>query len=393
MYGHESLLAPLVRGNIETLAPLREACSAAEIIDALATGTPPDALLPDHPLLAEVGQPHGAKIFVCYGDRVAIEVSAGEQAEKLVQEGQGLSGSEKREDASDGSVAGQTGTDKTFFTSGNSTCAHLLDIPADQALHMLVRGAVPVLVGMDEQRLLRLALLAPAHEAPQGPDTTAYSSDPRPELPLGTQTISLREWAHYLDDEDTYSALMMTALAQWHTQSRYCSRCAHPLFATHCGWARQCVYCQELEYPRQDPAVIMAVTDDDDRMLLAHNSAWAPRRVSVLAGFVDVGEAPERTVIREVWEEVRIQVDRVKAVGTQPWPFPRSLMLAYQAKVAAGTSTQIQPQPAEIEWAQWYTRAQMRYAVETGEIILPGRNTIAYGLISRWYGAPLPVAS
>lgn len=351
MYAHDSALAPLVRGTVETLSPLRPLCSLADIINALSQGAALETLLPVHPVLPAEKRPTQTKIFLAFGAKVHVEV-----------------------------------------TAALPESARLVSVDPVQAQALLKRGAIPVLLGLDENATLRLGILAEEYEAEPVADTTAYSSDPRQELSPGTHNISLREWAHYLDDDDTQSALMMTALAHWHSHNHYCSKCGHANSPTHSGWVRECSQCHSLEYPRQDPAVIMAVTDERNRILLAHNVLWAPRRVSVLAGFVDAGEAPENTVTREIWEEVSIRVDRVVPAGTQPWPFPRSLMFAYTARVAEGTDSTLCPDTDEIEWAKWYSPEDLRRETESGQIILPGRNTIAHGMIRRWYGAPLPVA-
>lgn len=133
--------------------------------------------------------------------------------------------------------------------------------------------------------------------------------------------------------------------------------------------------------------MIVAVTNERGELLLAHNALWEDKRVSVLAGFVDAGESPQRAVERELWEEVGLRVSDIAFLGSQPWPFPRSLMLGYSAKALDDT---LRPDRQEIEWAEWVSPHSLRQAVADGRMILPGVNTIAYGLISRWYGGHLP---
>src|SRR6202012_979895 len=105
-------------------------------------------------------------------------------------------------------------------------------------------------------------------------------------------------------------------------------------------------------FPRTDPAVIMLVTDPEDRALLARNAAWPGRRVSILAGFVEAGESAEQAVIREVSEEVGLAVDRVRFLGSQPWPMPQSLMLGFRAEAVGDLERHTDVD--EITEAHWY---------------------------------------
>src|SRR5260370_30282168 len=111
--------------------------------------------------------------------------------------------------------------------------------------------------------------------------------------------------------------------------------CGQPTEITHSGSVRRCTGWGAEHFPRTDPAGIMAVTDPDDRILLARNSSWPQNRASVLAGFVEPGEALERAVAREVFEEAGPTVTSVRYLGCQPWPLPRSLMLRFPASVEA----------------------------------------------------------
>ncbi|MBO3160914.1 NUDIX domain-containing protein, partial [Dermatophilus congolensis] len=127
-------------------------------------------------------------------------------------------------------------------------------------------------------------------------------------------------------------------------------------------------------------------TDVRERLLLARNVGWEVGRRSLLAGFVDAGEGASDAVVREVAEEVGVQVRDVVFVADQPWPFPGSLMLGFEAK-AVGVGLCLDA--AEIVQAQWYSREELRVAVGSGEVQLPGRLSIARRLIERWYGGPL----
>lgn len=197
----------------------------------------------------------------------------------------------------------------------------------------------------------------------------------------------------WLPDDDALVATQAAALARWHTIEKFCTRCGNPVAVTEAGWSVTCQNCGAVEYPRSDPAVIVAVTDSADRLLLLHNKAWGPKRASVLAGFVEAGECPERTVVREAKEEAALEVTDVEYVGSQPWPKPRSLMLCYTAKVAANRESKPHPDGNEIDKARFYSRTELEEAVLSGELLLPGATAVARGLIENWYGKPLPQKS
>jgi NAD+ diphosphatase len=179
-----------------------------------------------------------------------------------------------------------------------------------------------------------------------------------------------------------------SALERWHERNPYCPQCGAPTVAILAGHARRCTREGTEHHPRTDPAVIMLVTDADDRCLLGHAPAWPPRRMSTLAGFVEAGEALEHAVEREVGEEVGVAVDQISYVGSQPWPFPSSLMLAFMARA---TIRHRVPELAdgEISYARWFSRAELRAAVGDGLLLLPMRASIAFFLIQTWFGPDL----
>jgi NAD+ diphosphatase len=115
---------------------------------------------------------------------------------------------------------------------------------------------------------------------------------------------------------------------------------------------------------------------------------WPERRVSVLAGFVEAGESAEQSVAREVREETGIAVGRVTYLGSQPWPMPQSLMLGFRADAVGDTVIQVDAD--EIAEANWYSRDDLRAAIESGGLLLPPPVSIAHRIIESWYGAPLP---
>jgi NAD+ diphosphatase len=128
------------------------------------------------------------------------------------------------------------------------------------------------------------------------------------------------------------------------------------------------------------------VADADDRCLLGRQARWPEKRFSTLAGFVEPGEPLEHAVAREVHEETGIEVVDPVYAGSQPWPFPSSLMLGFFARAV---TTQIKVDEEEIEEARWLSRAELTAAVDSGELLLPGKVSIARRLIESWYGAEL----
>ena len=149
------------------------------------------------------------------------------------------------------------------------------------------------------------------------------------------------------------------------------------------GRARVCESCGETHFPRTDPAIIVAITDDQDRLLLGHHRTWKPGRYSLLAGFAEAGESLEQAVVREMAEEVRIEVRDITYAGSQPWPMPRSLMVGFWA---TATSTLPQPDGEEITAASWFSRQDLTEMVSRQEVSLPLDGSIAHRLITRWLG-------
>ncbi len=128
----------------------------------------------------------------------------------------------------------------------------------------------------------------------------------------------------------------------------------------------------------------MSVTDAEDRILLGRQAAWDPHRYSVLAGFVEPGESLEAAVAREVHEEAGLTVTEVEYLGSQPWPFPCSLMLGFRATVA--DPDRLRVDGVEINAARWFTRAELAAAIESGDVVPSGRVSIARALIEDWFG-------
>jgi len=211
--------------------------------------------------------------------------------------------------------------------------------------------------------------------------------------PLGPATgsiraTSLREVGALLSDRDAGLLTHAVALANWHDTHLRCPLDGTPTVPDAAGHSAVCPTDGSEHFPRTDPAVIMLVTDPQDRCLLARNAAWPGRRVSILAGFVDPGESAEQAVIREVAEETQIKVTNVRYVGSQPWPMPRSLMLGFRAEAPAGQAIAVDRE--EIAEAYWFSRDELLAAIKAREIALPPPVSIARQIIEQWYGGPLP---
>jgi NAD+ diphosphatase len=191
-----------------------------------------------------------------------------------------------------------------------------------------------------------------------------------------------------LGDRDAGLLTHAVALANWHATHTHCPRCGALTGLVTGGHSRLCPVDGSEHFPRTDPAVITLVTDARDRALLARNSSWPQRRVSILAGFVEPGESAEHAVAREVAEETGIAVSEIRYLGSQPWPMPQSLMLGFRAR--AGGSQLIRVDQEEIAEAHWFSRDGLRASMAAGQVRLPPPVSIAYRIIESWYGEELP---
>lgn len=236
----------------------------------------------------------------------------------------------------------------------------------------------------DDQRLV-LALGRDVGGAP----ILAVVWDREYDPPAGTAWRGLREIGAGLEDLDAEVFMTAVALARWHEHHPRCPRCGEPTVVERAGWVRRCPGDGSEHFPRTDPAVIMAITDPADRLLLGRNAMWPAGRFSVLAGFVEPGERLEAAVVREVLEEVGVRVVDVRYAGSQPWPFPASLMLGFTARAE---SAELRPDADEIVEARWVSRGELSRLVAAGDVTLPGRLSIARRLLEQWYGGPLTPA-
>jgi NAD+ diphosphatase len=196
-----------------------------------------------------------------------------------------------------------------------------------------------------------------------------------------------------LGEADTLVAAV--SLAGWLTDHRFCPFCGGLAELRQGGWSRRCTVCGREHFPRTDPAVIVAITDPArERLLLGANAAWAARTGgrmhSCFAGFVEAGESLESAIHREMLEEAGVRVQALRYRGSQPWPYPRSLMLGFEA--VAIDPDAARADGTEIVSLRWFTRDEIGEALAgRGELTLPGPASVAHRLIHDWHAdAGLP---
>ena len=192
---------------------------------------------------------------------------------------------------------------------------------------------------------------------------------PPADLPAGHRFVSLRELFGVLPESLFAVASRAAHLAQWDLAHRYCGRCAAPLALSADERARSCAACGQVYYPQISPAVIVAVRREG-RLLMARSPRFPPGMFSVVAGFVEAGESLEQCIHREIREEVGIEVANIRYFGSQPWPYPNSLMLGFTADYASG---EITVDGVEILEADWFPPENLP--------ALPGKISIARALI------------
>ncbi len=224
------------------------------------------------------------------------------------------------------------------------------------------------------------------------PDSERYFLGVDGEVPLfaaraprdlrSDQWADLRAIGASLGDLDAGLLTTAVALARWHDRHPRCSLCGSPTVLEKAGWARRCPADASEHFPRTDPAVIMLVHDGGDRCVLGRQASWPPGRYSILAGFVEPGESAEAAVAREVSEEVGLAVTRVRYAGSQPWPFPSSLMLGFSARAVGDLALHLRD--GELADALWVSRDEIR----RGDVVaLPPPVSIAYRIITDWLDA------
>lgn len=224
-------------------------------------------------------------------------------------------------------------------------------------------------------------------------DLSHHEEEHLPGLVNGATFEDLRQVGRLLADDEATILAYARGMLHWHRRQKFCSDCGSPTEPRDGGHVQACLNadCGRSHFPRTDPAVIMLVThtgaDGVDRCLLGWSTRWDFPMYSTLAGFVEPGESLEEAVAREVLEESGIRVEDVTYRGSQPWPFPASLMLGFRAR---GLNDDINVDPTEIREAKWFSRADLK---DFGEFYgetdpnrprLPRTDSISRRLINDW---------
>ena len=202
--------------------------------------------------------------------------------------------------------------------------------------------------------------------------------------------VDPRRTSHPFDDVSAQLVASALALLNWHDRAQFSPVDGSPTRPIRAGWARRNLLSGHEEFPRIDPAVICLVHDGHDRAVLARQTVWPERLFSILAGFVEAGESFESCVVREIAEEVGLDVRDVRYLGSQPWPFPRSLMVGFEA--VGDPEQPFAFRDGEIAEAAWFTREEIRIALAEGDwssastsrLMLPGTISIAREIIESW---------
>jgi NAD+ diphosphatase len=261
-----------------------------------------------------------------------------------------------------------------------------------ETLFIVARGTAQLVHTGPEPRI---AFVTRAHPALRAPDpyslvllgwykgarcVLAELDDAQPfELPAGTSFEELRPLTPLLPAEQAGLLAYARALTIWRARQRFCGVCGFKALPERAGHVIRCTNQTESHefFPRIDPAIIVLITDGE-RALLGRQAGWPAGRYSTIAGFVEPGESLEDAVLREVFEETGVVVANPRYDSSQPWPFPSSLMIGFQAQAELGSAIRIGD---ELEDARWFTRAQIR---SDGLPLVPPSHSISYRLITTW---------
>lgn len=267
----------------------------------------------------------------------------------------------------------------------DSDAARIYPVWRGRCLVRLAPARGPLI--LDRRQAAELALLEDVHLLGLGDELAHFAADASHHsaeaiAALGLEACEIRDVA--LNMERRPAALLAYArgLVHWHQTHRFCGICGAPTRSERAGHMRRCSSseCARMHFPRTDPAVITLVVRGD-RCLLARRRIWQPGRRSTVAGFVEPGETLEDAVRREVKEEVGITVGAVAYQGSQPWPFPASLMMGFRAWAE---DTDIVVDGDEISEADWYRRSDLVAGLDAGTLSLPPPDSISRWLIETW---------
>lgn len=233
-----------------------------------------------------------------------------------------------------------------------------------------------------EAGLLRIALSSVASE-----ELILLGFEPGDRAPLflangrggeGDRWQDLRSASALLPAAEVSLFAFARALHLWHRSHRYCPTCGAATTPDRAGHARRCTNprCGRRHFPRVDPCIIV-LPSRAGRCLLVRQPHWPPRRYSAIAGFVEPGETLEQAVRREIREEIGLEAAAVHYHSSQPWPFPGSLMIAFQAELLPGEAKA----SAEIAEFGWWSAADLLAALDAGEIAIAPPWSVAHRLI------------
>ncbi len=203
---------------------------------------------------------------------------------------------------------------------------------------------------------------------------------------VGFSTV--REIGSLLSEQELEISFHAMGLSNWHRAHPRCPRCGGATRVDLGGAARTCEADGSQHHPRTDSAVIVLIKDRSDRILLGHQPIWPEGRFSTFAGFLEPGETFEQCVAREVLEESAVVVTELKYLGSQPWPFPASIMIAFEA--VTDNPERAQGDGQEITEVKWFSRAELKAAAEDGSLLLPPSISVARKMIERWLGESVP---
>jgi NAD+ diphosphatase len=234
-------------------------------------------------------------------------------------------------------------------------------------------GDHPIVQAASEEELVLLGWLAGARCV-----LVESSAADSAALPPGARFEELRAVASLLPPQEAGLLAYARGLSIWRARQRFCGICGARLHPERAGHTLRCsaADCAQEVFPRLDPAIIVLVSDGA-RALLGRQAAWPAGRYSTIAGFVEPGESLEDAVVREVAEETAVAVRDIRYHSSQPWPFPASLMVGFQARCDAHAVIKV---GGELEDARWFTRAEL----QDGAAGLPPTHSISYRLISTW---------
>ncbi|PHS15309.1 MAG: NAD(+) diphosphatase [Kangiella sp.] len=240
---------------------------------------------------------------------------------------------------------------------------------------------------------IKLEQIEPEDSKPENPDSNhlfVVSLDHSITINEKVELIDSRTLAFSSPPFVLETIFYAQGLISWHFSHQFCAKCGSQTQMSHSGHSRQCLSkkCEKQHFPRIEPAVIFSICrkandeQSEDKILLARQSSWPEKRYSVIAGFAEHGESLEQSVAREAYEEVGLRVTNVQYYGSQPWPFPASLMIGFSCET---TDEEIRLIDNELESAKWFSASEIKHQIESGELLAPFSISISWKILEHWY--------